>query len=486
MPKQYISDVITNEEIAKWQNGNRILIHSQTGSGKSEFIKTKLYEYCKTNNKKILLLSNRILLKNQNIVDIGDKTDIIKVTNYQALQSLMFGKEYTLNELISPYDYIVFDEAHFMFADSMFNKTTYLLLPPIIDTPIDKILILVTATPQELLGYQDQYDFQYDMVFDYSYINNLIFYNKTRYSNIVQSIIKNIPDNEKILYFGKNAQDCFDLSTQFESSKFICSKANKLANESSEEAIYQIIYNSKFDCRILFSTCVLDAGVNIIDPDLKHIFIDSLNPISFIQSLGRKRIISDNDKINLYVRNYNNGNLWYIDKDFEHKLEMVDNYNNKKTNDFSDYYKGGNVDDVLIKVYIENKAKLQHYKTQKELLQEMRDIHQEDNYKRYICKLLNFNYSNIQKPNYEIEYDSLYDVLKEYVGKNLIDADREYFKNRFFSNIFVPKKVNYKGRGMDAINQIIAEDGLPFSIFSQRQNSGKYRNRHFWVVQEVE
>jgi len=486
MPKQYISDVITNEEIVKWQQGNRILIHSQTGSGKSEFIKTKLYDYCKDNNKKILLLSNRILLKNQNIVDIGDKTDIIKVTNYQALQSQVLSKESDLLELIEPYDYIVFDEAHFMFADSTFNKSTYLLLPPIINTPSNKILILVTATPQELLGYQSKYDFQYNMKFDYSYISTLSFYNKTRYSYIIQSIIKNIPDNEKIWYFGKNAQDCFDLSTQFENAKFICSNSNKLAIKSSQETMNQIVYNSKFDCRILFSTCVLDAGVNIIDPDLKHIFIDTLNPITFIQALGRKRIVSENDKINLYVRNYNNGNLWYINNDLENKLNMIKDYNNKEVEKFTDYYKGKSVDDVLMKLYIENKAKSQHYKTQKSMIQEMIDINKNDNYKRYICNILNYDYNSIRKPDEEIEFETLYNILKEYVGKGLIDADKEYFKNRFFSNIFSPKKANYKARGINVINQIIDEDELPFFVYTQRQTKGKYRNRNFWLVGERE
>ena len=46
MPRQYISDVITNDEIAKWQNGNRILIYSQTGSGKSFFICLTIVLFC--------------------------------------------------------------------------------------------------------------------------------------------------------------------------------------------------------------------------------------------------------------------------------------------------------------------------------------------------------------------------------------------------------------------------------------------------------
>ena len=56
--RKYISDIVTKEEIDKWKSGQRILINSQTGTGKSEFIKNNLYEYCKLLNKKILLMSN--------------------------------------------------------------------------------------------------------------------------------------------------------------------------------------------------------------------------------------------------------------------------------------------------------------------------------------------------------------------------------------------------------------------------------------------
>jgi len=83
MIRQYISDIITQEEISKWQPKNRILIDAQTGFGKSQFVKNELYKYCKNHNKTILLLSNRNVLKNQNNEELKDeKLDIITLKNY--------------------------------------------------------------------------------------------------------------------------------------------------------------------------------------------------------------------------------------------------------------------------------------------------------------------------------------------------------------------------------------------------------------------
>ena len=88
MPKQFISDIIDLNVIGKWKLGDRILIHSQTGTGKSQFIKDILYEYCKRGDKKILLLSNRNLLKNQNQEEISNiKSEIITLKNYQELET---------------------------------------------------------------------------------------------------------------------------------------------------------------------------------------------------------------------------------------------------------------------------------------------------------------------------------------------------------------------------------------------------------------
>ena len=483
MPRQYISDIITNDEIAKWQNGNRILIYSQTGSGKSFFIKKNLYNYCKPIGKKILLLSNRNLLKNQNIVDIEGKEDVIDAKNYQTFESIISKGEKTLEELIYIYDYIVCDEIHYPFADSMFNDNTHLILPLIKNKYKDKICIYITATPQELLDYQDDYDFKYNMQFDYSYIENLYFYNKTKYSTIVHSIIKNIPSNEKILYFGSTALDCWEMSQDFDNSKFICSPSNKMGIYSDQETMKQIVYNSKFECRILFSTCILDNGINIIDKDLKHIFIEAMNPVAFIQYLGRKRIISDDDKINLYVRSYSNSNIWYIYNNFKVKLKNISDIQNSNS---IDTYLKKEVDNILdIKSEVLNEAKLQHYKSQKIMLFDMYDMYDPEYYKYYICNMLNFDFNNIKQPNEEFEFETLYEILESYVGKMMFKRDKGIFKNIIFSNVFVPKKTNYRKRGFAAAKNVIAEDGLPFTLNSRQERGSENRGQRYWIVERI-
>lgn len=490
MQKQYISDIITENEICQWKPGDRILIESQTGSGKSEFIKKNLYNYCKKNNKMILLMSNRNLLKNQNMEDLGDKTKYIRAHNYQEYESRILGG-FDIFELFESFDYVVYDEAHYFFSDSQFNKNTDLLIGAIKNTPKDKILILITATPQALLDYQPNYNFKYQLPYDYSYIKNIYFYNRPKNTlPIVESIIKTIPENEKVLYFGSSAKDNFRLANLVDNSSFICSGGNELFEYSNEKTIKEIVRQSKFNCRVLFSTKLLDNGVNIKDDTLKHIFIDMSDPISFLQCLGRKRVLHENDQINLYVKNYNGGNLYYIKKGFNNKLESTKKFEEGKLEEFDDLLDiQKQTGDLINKYYGINEAKYQHYKTQYKLLNEIFLDQSDAKYKKYICKLLNFDFEKIQNANMVYEKSSITDLLEKYVGVKMFKDDIEAFKQLFFSGIFTPKKTDYTARGMKAANGVMQEDNLNFRIASRQEFSGTNRNKTYWIVekgQEVE
>lgn len=65
IPIKRVSDIIDNNSIKKWEKGYDILINTQTGTGKTTFIKDELFEYCIKKNKKILYLSNRKALDMQ-------------------------------------------------------------------------------------------------------------------------------------------------------------------------------------------------------------------------------------------------------------------------------------------------------------------------------------------------------------------------------------------------------------------------------------
>lgn len=103
-------------------------------------------------------------------------------------------------------------------------------------------------------------------------------------------------DNDGQCQGGKNAVTF--ISTENRRSQFTC----------AGKAFQEIAKKQRFPCRILIATKVLDNGVSLHDPRLKHIAIDSLEKTEFMQMLGRKRFEpSANESVNLYLRNHSEG-----------------------------------------------------------------------------------------------------------------------------------------------------------------------------------
>ena len=475
MPHRYISDIIDINEIKKWQGGDRILIHSQTGTGKSQFIKDILYEYCKRRDKKILLLSNRNLLKNQNIEEISDiKTDIITLKNYQALEmNVLLGG--VTKDLFSDYDYICFDEVHYLMSDSSFNSNTDILLANIKFPLKDKISLFLTATPQAIFKYNRVFEHSYVLEQDYSFIENLYFYNK---DEMVETIIDNIPKDEKILYFG-NALDGYEFSIDRPDAEFICSDNNKFFRRRfSQLAIKEIITNNEFSCRILFSTKVLDNGVNLISPSLKHIIIDMVDPIDVIQCLGRKRIIGD-EKINLYIKNQNGRNIYPRLKGVRDTLKRVEEFKKLGKEEFQKKYARQQIDSVIMNDGEINWAKFYHAKYLRDIFSRM--VKADKGYEKHVCELLGID--NILYAEDVFERKNLLDILEDYTEKRLYKEDQEEFKNIFFASIFnFNRKVDVKHRGIVCINSILEEDKLPFRLTSIRDRKGVNRDKTYWFL----
>lgn len=474
MPK-FISDIIDNNQIAKWKNGDRVLIHSQTGTGKSQFIKDVLYNYCKRNNKKILLLSNRNLLKNQNKEELLEyKLDTISLKNYQAIESnILLGE--SIKDIFSLYDYICFDEVHYLMSDSAFNRNTDILLDKIKFPSKNKISIFLTATPQAILKYNNLFEHSYTLKPDYSFIENLYFYNT---NDMVDSIIDNIPQNEKILFFG-NALDGLEFSMNKINSKFICSDNNKVfKRKSSHTTKREIVFKNRFSCRILFSTKVLDNGVNIILPELKHILIDMVDPIDVIQCLGRKRIVG-NELINLYIKNQNGRNIYPRLKSARNKLKLVEEFQMLGKEMFQEKYARQQIDNIIMNDGTINWAKTYYAKYLENIFSKM--IGENEGYKKHLMDLLQKD-SAIQAENV-FEKKNLTDILENYIGKRLYKDDQEKFKSIFFANVFnLHRNINVRHRGINCINSILEEDKLLFRLTSIRDGKGINRGKTYWFL----
>jgi len=483
----YISELIPEENIDLWSPGDRILITAQTGSGKSEFIKGRLYNYCLKNNKKILLLSNRILLREQIKEDLSEenKHKIVKVINYQFFEKMVLGGN-QVQELFSAYDYIVYDEVHYIFSDSQFNRNTDLLIDPIKNGFKNKIFIFLTATPQALLDYHSAYSHQYHLPFNYNYIKNIYTFTS---EEIAESILQNIPSDEKAIYFSSNALTALDLSKKFSDAAFFCSDSNQLSDFSNSAVLSQISQNSKFNNRFLFTTKVLDNGVNIKDSKVKHILIDMPDVISFIQCLGRKRILDKEDYINLYIKDYHDGNLKYMLRGYLEKVRFVKEFKQISEDEFKEKYRKKDFDDVIDNDFRINLAKYQNYMTQSRLLRQMlwENKEKRGSYIHFICKILKYDYKKIKNGNKVFEKISIEDLLQKYVGIKMFKDEQERFKILFFDKIFSPKKTNYRHRGIRSINAILQEDNLPYVLSSRKEKKrSSNRDKYYWLVSSTE
>lgn len=483
MIRQYISDIITQEEISKWQPKNRILIDAQTGFGKSQFVKNELYKYCKNHNKTILLLSNRNVLKNQNNEELKDeKLDIITLKNYQTIEAgVLRGTE--LEYLFSHYDYIIFDECHYLLSDSSFSSTTDILLSQLKTPLADKIYIFLSATTDAILTYENSFDYQYLIPKDYSYIENIYFYSKAETLN---NILEKIPYEEKSIYFG-TALEALELSLLFGDSAFICSENNKeFYKRSSKSVTDDIEKTSYFKPRMLFTTKVIDNGINLIDPKLKHIIIDLFDPIDVIQCLGRKRVIDKSDRINVYIKNYHGGEIYPRIQRINDKLKQVKELQELGKEAFQSKYARISFDSVIRNNFEINQAKLTYYKYLKNISGKMIGNKDTDGYKRYIAWKLGINFEDIKIAEKYYEKECLSDILEQYIGKRIYKGDaQETFKNRFFNKLFDPKrKLDYRNRGYNTINAILQEDELPYYVTTNldRDTYSQHKNKKYWVV----
>ena len=86
--RKRISDIITEEEIMKWQPGDNILISAPMGAGKSYFCKNSLYEVAKGLEGKVLMLLHRTNCVEQfkSEIEQDAKEDVIDIRTYQSIE----------------------------------------------------------------------------------------------------------------------------------------------------------------------------------------------------------------------------------------------------------------------------------------------------------------------------------------------------------------------------------------------------------------
>lgn len=326
---KWVADSIGNDFI-KWRKGDTVLISAQTGTGKTWFIKNVLLDFMES-YEKLLFVCNRTNLKRQIKNDLLDKFDYdapddidvldkittidgrITIASYHAIHNEIIEEMYGDGSCnFDHYDYVVFDECHFLYADGAFNNKIRLAYERIVNKQYDNpIKIFISATIHEIsphikmavdleneishaFGNKGAKIHEYNTGIDYSYIKPKYF---KRIDNII-NLIKNDKSNEKWMIFISDLNVGYKILEELGEDNCSLIKSGTKSDE-----LDSIINTSKFNKKVLVCTKALDNGININDPLLKNMVIMAWDQISFIQMLGRKRINIENaDQVNLFIQ----------------------------------------------------------------------------------------------------------------------------------------------------------------------------------------
>jgi len=480
---KYVSDLIKLKDIEQWVEGYIIAINAHTGSGKSYFIKKILKDYCIANKKNILLLTNRDILKDQFIHELieDDKDGIITVKNYQSIETRIIH-----NIPIDDYDYIVCDEYHYLFNDT-FNFCTDISLDYILGQS-SSIKILLSATSTVPIKYLEEVKnlelIKYEIEPDYSYIEKLYFYEN---DDVILKLLNDLPDNEKAIYF-TNAKTSYDFSKQIEDSAFICSKHNSTYRKYiNNEEKQNIIEKESFDSKILFTTIALDNGVNIKDIQLKHVIIDTFDLDTIQQCLGRKRIEESDEKVIVYIKNWNNKKL-----------------NGKKTSlnniiRYAELLKSGTSSEDLIK---EHKHKntfgnliydiIEYDKITKHVSETMYfkfkydieqiELYMKSEYMDYVSE--RFNQEEYFDLEQEVDAMTLEDKLDKLVGIKMFKEEQKKFTDFMRDELFNGITDRHGTVKINTINGYFKDNNIPYEIESKKETIRKDTNynKRYWIL----
>lgn len=261
----------------KWKSGKKEIISLSIpllAPGKSNFFLKTLAPYCKENNFKIVVFSNRDTLKKQN-ESIG--SDFVMYCNYQYVEHMRTRERLSF---LRSFDFLVFDECHYFFKDSNFNENTDKIFKYALNRS-DQIKIFASATPEPLFYSKLKFNHKYTLPANYNYIEKIVFYNDV--SEIIDIITKS---ESKTLFFFSDVIKALNFKNEYkETTKFVCSRSNPFYPFSDKDTVKEIVSTSTFNGKILATTSTLDNGINIIDKDVKNVVIDFYDPISIIQIL---------------------------------------------------------------------------------------------------------------------------------------------------------------------------------------------------------
>lgn len=499
MEKKYVADYI-GESYKEWSN-EIVLIAAGTGRGKTTFIADTLLMYAVEKDKRLLYLCNRSELQKQVNERIPTEyKSYIEVTTYQALeQKLQHSSSF------EHFDYIIGDEAHYIFDDS-FNQQTDISGKYLVNSAVkNSVVILMSATGSLLFpalirnGYVNR-DHYYTVAGNYDFVDNVFLYQKKYAENIIDKILNETDD--KILYFCNDLRRLGQMYKIYgDQAYYRCSNASARSStipdsvlRKSKKCIHPVDDgNITFDKRILFTTTVLDNGVDLKDPALKHIFSEVFDFNALIQSLGRKRTTSESDHCNYYIMDHPSTEIEAKKRRIDKQLNMINYYKN----DYSKFHFLMEKDRSFMKnhpaFYLGKRFRHNGIEI---------EIHLNTMYSYKLnataalwTKMLKSGYyaclkkvvADTMQKNVELYHvgrdleQEFILLLRSYAGQQLFFDSKEYNDIR---KLFLALKVNSSNTAsLKKINEFLELKKINYQLKRQKcKDRGEHRDKNYWLI----
>lgn len=350
---KWVTDLI-GDDYKTWKPGDTVLLSSWMGTGKTSFF----IEYGKTikgTGIKMLYLCNRTKLQKQTYrkIKMAGLQFKITVKLYQTIErDLRRNKEEAMNEL-SQYEIIFVDECHYFTADAFANNYTDLSWKWLQNNH-ESIIIYASATAEIFFRWIAKKrsipaEHIYHLPADFSYVSKVTIYKKGQLKPLLNHILATETDS-KMVVFCNSEERMLEMYEEYrDHADFICSTSThskSLKRICNEEAL-EVTSNEKgeevkvtFSKRILFSTSVLDNGVDFKDEQIKYIFTELSDIDSLIQSLGRKRPLpGKNDTCEFYIMEWTNQSINRLNNSNNTQLRPVTIFKNDRKQ-FSELFRG--------------------------------------------------------------------------------------------------------------------------------------------------
>lgn len=470
-----MSDKI-GEDYKSW-NKEFVILDGGTGSGKSYFCLNILGQYAKNKSKKILYLCNRSALKKQ----IQERVTTLHLNNvtvrtYQYIED----KLRKHNSIDNEYDYIVSDECHYFTTDSLFNSYTDLSFDYVLHQK-QATVIFISATAKVFFNWlkvkgKVSEDRIYKVPKDYDYVNHLYYYKKKELETAINNILINEEDS-KIVLFVPSAQRMLEIYSIYkDNADYYCSDnaQSSIKKIRTENCIHKKNGLITFNKRLLVTTSVLDNGIDLKDPKIKHIFTELFDMDLIVQSLGRKRPINSNDTCSWYVMDRQGQGIQYFINLNKYCIETASLFKENKDKFFEKYGDRDNLKKIMRvnnSFYMDENGQLNINNmayTKKHIDMAMLKKIKADGFIETLTSYYGLTMAR-KTEAFNCNSQEFLDRLKKFENKNLYITEQKEIKNLFED---IGLKLRYKG--INTFNGAL-DDKFPKykPRFTNTDNNGK-------------